>query len=120
MDSNGDTALSEAIVRFVAEKVGVRRSKVSEGTRLREDLGVDGDDAYDLLTAFIKEFRVRNENFDLADHFGPEGWGSFGLIGRLLPLTVQDLIDSAAAGEWHIRSKERPTSYLESGEYYEC
>ncbi len=110
MNSGGDTALTEAVAQFVADEVGVRRDKVTD-SRLREDLGVDGDDAHDLLIAFAKRFHVRDENFVVTDHFGPEGsWFPFALMFRrmkLLPMTIQDLIDSAAAGVWRISSKEK-------------
>ena len=111
MDSDGDTSLSEAVARFVADKVGVRHNKVTKDSRLREDLGVDGDDAYDLLIVFAKKFHVRDENFVLADHFGPEAsWFPFAFMfrrKRLLPMTMQDLIDSAAAGVWRVKSREK-------------
>jgi len=47
-----------AVIAFLAERRKVRPARISVATRLREDLGVDGFDAYELLTAFEREFNV--------------------------------------------------------------
>jgi len=62
MPAGDNVELFQAIVGFVAGEIGVRPEKIKADSRLREDLHVDGDDAYDLLTAFMKEFNVRDEN----------------------------------------------------------
>jgi Protein of unknown function (DUF1493) len=114
MNSDGDTSLSEAVVGFVANKIGLQRNRIGANSRLREDLHVDGDDASDLLIAFSRRFSVRDGDFVLTDHFGPEAaWIPFASMFRrkkLLPITVQDLIDSAAAGVWHVSSKSQLTA----------
>src|SRR5208282_1188164 len=109
MNANGDMELSESVARFVAEEIGVRRYRITAGSRLREDLGVDGDDAYDLLIAFAEKFHVRNGGFVFSDHFGPEAtWNPIAFLfprRRLLPLTIHDLVNSAAVGVWRVSSK---------------
>ena len=103
--------MSELVVQFVAKEAGLSPEKIKAHSRLREDLHVDGDDAYDLLTAFSKRFHVQGENLVLADHFGPEGSGLLAFLfwrkKLLLPITIQDLIDSAAVGVWQIRAQEQ-------------
>lgn len=78
-------------------------------SRLREDLHVDGDDAEELLLRFADQFHVRPKNVSLADHFGPEAsWSPLSFFFRrkqLIPITIQNLIDSASAGAWRIHAK---------------
>jgi len=109
MNLSENTKLFDSVTQFVADKAGVRRDRITAGSRLREDLGVDGDDAYDLLIAFADRFNVRDEGLMLTDHFGPEAaWNPVAFLfqrKKLLPLTVQDLVNSAAAGAWRVSSK---------------
>jgi Protein of unknown function (DUF1493) len=114
MNSDADISLPEAVVEFVANEIGLQRNKIDANSRLREDPHVDGDDAYDLLIAFSRKFSVRDGDFVLTDHFGPEAaWFPFASVlrrGKLLPMTVQNLIDSAATGVWHVSSKAQLTA----------
>lgn len=45
----------QGVIELVAEQTGVSSSRISAATRIREDLGVDGDDASDLLTEFAPD-----------------------------------------------------------------
>jgi acyl carrier protein len=104
--------------RFVAEQVGVPAEELSAATTLFGDLGVDGDDAAELFSAFKKTFRVDLETLDLSRHFGPEGllpsapvhWlrqllsrGTPEQRAGLVPITVGELVAAASAGSWPMR-----------------
>ena len=99
--------LQELIV-LVAEQTGVSPSRITATTRIGEDLGVDGDDASDLLTAFASRFHVDLAGFQFARHFCPEaGWSLFYALyylftgrGRGEPVTVGQLADAAERGVW--------------------
>jgi hypothetical protein len=71
------SAAEAEVVGLVSRYLGIEASKVSPASRLFEDLGVDGDDAVELIDAFAARFPT-----DLGPlyahwsrHFGPEGWG---------------------------------------------
>ena len=53
--------LVDEVRLFVAEEIGERPDRVELTSRLEEDLGVTGDDAEELLTAFSKRFSVKME-----------------------------------------------------------
>ena len=99
--------LQEVIV-LVAEQTGVSPSRITATTRIGEDLGVDGDDASDLLTAFASRFHVDLAGFQFARHFGPEaGWSPLYALycrftgrGRTEPVTVGQLAEAAERGVW--------------------
>ncbi|GAB5536960.1 MAG: hypothetical protein Rubg2KO_32090 [Rubricoccaceae bacterium] len=70
---------------FVAEFINVPIERVYPSTRLSEDLGVDGDDADELMDAFAEQFGVDLTDFRHNEHFGDEGCLQFSTVLLLLP-----------------------------------
>jgi acyl carrier protein len=67
--------LPDHIIRLVAEERGLSATDVRPEDRLLDDLGMDGDDAFEFFERFQKRFGI---DLDLLDahwdqHFGPEG-----------------------------------------------
>jgi acyl carrier protein len=94
---------------WVANELAVPATRVTPMTRLAEDLGVDGDDADDLIRRFSKEFAVDMSRFDFARFFGPESafnplslfWPPWWRMRRRLKtLTIADLIHVAESKRW--------------------
>ena len=48
--------------------------RISADSRLREDFGVDGDDACELMTAFVQRFNVRWGAYSHDRYFDGEGF----------------------------------------------
>jgi acyl carrier protein len=99
----------ERVAQLIATECGVPRADIRPDADVERDLGVTGDDGADLMAAYAREFGVDMADLELARHFGPEGClPGFGLYWRLRhgywpdrePLTVQMLVDAAAAGRW--------------------
>src|SRR3954470_8280058 len=85
----------QRVIRFVAERIGRRVQEVHGESRLSEDLGIDGDDAADLLSQFAETFAVDMTHFEFSKYFRSEGL--FATVPlRFGALTIQDLIRSAA------------------------
>ncbi len=106
---------------FVAEQTGISAKKLTPDKRL-EDLGIGGDDGYELLEAFCEEFEIRNmSEIDPSEYFGPEECNPFVILfvpfGLLIwfyylvfdreklrdpdpSLTLRDLVKSAEAKKW--------------------
>ena len=101
--------LSE-VIAFVADFRGQRPERLSAATRLREDLGIDGFDAEDILIAYRERFGVDMTAFEYDRHFGPEAaWNPFSwLYWRLFrperlrfdPVTIGHLVEAARCGRW--------------------
>jgi acyl carrier protein len=95
---------------FVAARLGERKERLSEDSRLLQDLGVDGADAVELLEAFSETFGVDMMQFPLSKYFGPEaGFDPFYYLYSLLfkkqrwrpaPLTLKDLANAAKRKRW--------------------
>lgn len=112
--------LREAVFDFVAEHRSVDRSRLSGATTLFGDLGIDGDDGYELLLAFSRRFDVDMTACDANRYFGPEGgcmpiaplyWlftayrrKRYGMTEEescgLTAVTIDDLVAAAVSGKW--------------------
>jgi hypothetical protein len=100
MESAADP-LKERICDLVSRQCGIRPEKIGSASRLLHDLGIDGDDAAELLSDYSTIFAVDMSGFDFDRFFRGEPhlfnflrfW--FGSKAELLPLTVEDLYQSA-------------------------
>jgi acyl carrier protein len=80
---NGQT-LNDKVIAWLADHLAIPLSKISMTSRIREDFGVDGDDAVELLQSYAETFRVDCSEFDYKRYFGDEGGlSSLGLIGKI-------------------------------------
>ena len=92
---------------FLSEETGISVSDISIKSDLLKDLGIDGDDAVELIVKFGKKFDVDIQKFNYQDYFGLEG--AFCPLFLLMPswwkrkhiksLTVSDLIDAVKKGK---------------------
>ena len=99
----------EQVRDFLCEQWRVRPERLTPSTRLLHDLGIDGDDAEEILTDFAERFHVDLSSLSFMRHFGSESdagrrWAARKIFGgdsvRKLPVTVQDLVDAAIRGRW--------------------
>ena len=98
----------QAVREFVSDELGVPAARIKPETRLLHDLGVDGNDAGDLLQHFSARFHVDLSAFHFSSHFGPEaGWNPLHCFycflfargrQRDIPITIQDLAEAADTG----------------------
>lgn len=113
MNADAPTPLSESVVEFIAERLKIPADRLRADRRLNQDLGVDGDDAYELLIAFSEKFHLPPEGLVYSEHFGPEASlnpVSLWFRNRKVPITIGDLIQSASTREWQIRAKSETTT----------
>lgn len=94
----------EEVRKLVAARSGQRLELIKSDSRLFHDLGIDGDDAEELLVAFGERFNLPINDFPFAQYFGSEvgaGWRHLlmAFLGfrqnRFKPLTIQQLADWA-------------------------
>ncbi len=64
--------ISDRVFDLVSRHRAVPKEKLGPETRLREDLGMEGDDAVEFLEEFSKRFDVDLGKFEFHKHFGPE------------------------------------------------
>ena len=105
------------IKTLVVEQTGLAtEEELTPETHLANDLGIAGDDGYELLEAFCEEFEIQNmEEIEPAEYFGTEGGPNPFEIYVFLyylvfdrekqhysysPLYLRDLVKSAEAGRW--------------------
>jgi hypothetical protein len=116
MDHMSRDALSLEVRAFVAQHLHLPLDEVSLHSRLRDNLGVDGDAAGALMAAFAIRFGANLSDFRFTRHFrlragcNPLLWLPMARWRGLpdVPLTVGDLVVAAAAGRWVMRYPEEP------------
>src|SRR5690349_6932130 len=92
----------ETVMQIVADESRVAREKLSEETRIVEDLHLDGDDVVELVERVGRIFDVDMTTYRWYHHHGLEGCNPLWLIFRpwwmrktRIPIRVADLIEAA-------------------------
>jgi acyl carrier protein len=102
--------ITNAVTEFVASARSTSVEKVTLNKSLFHDLGIDGDDAVDLINGFAAQFDVSLEGFDFQEYFGPEATsGPIEFFVELLTkekyrklrrLEIADLVKAASVGRF--------------------
>ena len=94
--------LMPRLAALLEREQGYAAARVTRGTRLSDDVGMDGDDAVEFFEAYAWDLGVDMADFRFYHHFGPEGCNPWWLLVRPwwarvahLSLTVGDLEDAA-------------------------
>jgi len=96
------------IEKFLITESLVDYIEITKDTTIEGDLGITGDDAYDILVKFSEVFNVNISNFDFKKYFHEEGDWVFGWLFKLLNrknkvkkniLTVGDLEKAIELGK---------------------
>ena len=110
-----DADLEKRVVAAIADQTRCPLAQLSPQTDLFRDLGVDGDDARDLLLRLGEEFEIDLEKVRFGRHFGPEaGFNPLAMVlprwwrwqRERVPVTIADLIEAARTRSWPIRYRE--------------
>lgn len=114
--------LEKSVIEFVSAFTGFKPERLHRHTTLYGDLGVAGDDGWDLIQAYGKKFQVDLTGFEPVRHFGEEGvsvLAPFALLWMVLRfpfrqrrtpeeeahlrvVRIADLVAFARAGRWMI------------------
>lgn len=96
------------IYNFVSEISGVKLERLTPTSDLFADLGIDGDDFFELEAEFEKRFSVDMSAYRWYFHHGEEGGPSIGRLVfrppyrrvRRIPITPELLLASANSHRW--------------------
>ncbi len=64
--------ISKKVKEFISSYGYASLEDLSDETRIEDDLGITGDDAYDFMEDYQNEFEVDLTGFQFDKHFGPE------------------------------------------------
>jgi acyl carrier protein len=89
------------VIAILERRCSIKPERLRGDTIINKDLGVDGDDAVDLLKAIQGEFDINVSDFEFSKYFGPESIGIIQMIKHLVrgqrpkfdSLSVHDLAD---------------------------
>lgn len=112
--------LYDQVVQIIIQETGCNEDTVKPEATLVE-LGVDGDDAEQLIQRFSDHFSIDMSDFRFSRHFGPEGYSLTSLINLiytsfvfrvkkctweeaagLRPIKVSDLVHIAKTKKWNL------------------
>jgi hypothetical protein len=120
METDSEKKLEEQVMDFIATETLFPRDKLRSDLTLFRDLGLDGDDASDLIEAFGKRFGVDLGAFEFSKHFGPElpAFPPLFLvqifrmrvlghdvhqIAHVEPITLGNLVEAARLKKWPLK-----------------
>ncbi|MFM2394762.1 MAG: hypothetical protein RLZZ546_2744 [Bacteroidota bacterium] len=93
------------IIEIIKQNQGEISKNISDDTNLSE-IGIDGDDANDVMSNYFTTFRIDANNFIFEEYFGYEGFSFIEFLrtifGRqkLKKITIKLLIENAIKGKW--------------------
>lgn len=96
-----------SVLEFLSDTLKISKTKIHSNDNLFHDLGVDGDDAIELIQDYSKKFNVSLDDFRIDKYFGSEGSSLIHFIVELITkksqksmprLTVEDLIEGVKSG----------------------
>ena len=92
--------VAAGVCAIIARKTGLQSARLTDEVRLFEDLGVDGDDAEELLLAISEAYPIDFSRFRFSRHFAAEPTllRLFSQRPKTEPLTVSALIAAAMSG----------------------
>jgi acyl carrier protein len=111
MSANQPIEIEHKVIEFIARETGFSVKDITSESDLFKDLGIDGDDATELITKFGQKFNIDMSNFNFTKHFGSEGsfipflvffpswWKS---RCKLKPITISDLVKAAESEAWYL------------------
>ena len=79
---------AKKVIDLMDRECGIRRKKLRCDSRLESDLGVVGDDAYELLGTLNEELGVDMTEFDCEDHITPEGTPPLQMLFMVVTMLV--------------------------------
>jgi acyl carrier protein len=101
--------IEEEVIGLVSQKTGIALQKITPEKTFYQ-LGIDGDDAVELISELCERYEVPTQQIDLRKYIGPEG--GFGVINHLFnavsrrksveqkELRIRDLIKTAVDRRW--------------------
>ena len=87
----------DKLVSFIRNKAGEHEMPITRETLIEDDLGITGDDAYELIIELSKMYHIDMKDFEFSKYFNDEP--SFSDTSKkVIPFTVGHLEKAIIAG----------------------
>ncbi len=98
----------DRVREILIREMGIKSRKITLEARIREDLGICGDDGLDLFTALHERCGVDLGAYDHERYFEPEMWSSGAFVTKKWwttfrhpqTITVEQLVEAVGTGKW--------------------
>lgn len=103
-----DQKIEDQVVQLISKYSKDHPEKIKSHSRIAQDIGLDGDDAFDFMKEYFSTFSVDTKGFEYPDYFLDEGFSMFGLFRKVYPekrrqkktITVGQLQKNAVSKKW--------------------
>ena len=94
------------IIKIISKESGVPIERLNGATLLEEDLGVTGDDAWEVIEALEVKYHLDLKEFEFLKHFGPEvGWATSKEYGYY-PVSIDHLVKVVENKRWFMPERD--------------
>ncbi|HMO22288.1 MAG TPA: DUF1493 family protein [Candidatus Melainabacteria bacterium] len=93
-DEDKQSELFEEFLALIAVQTGTQRNKLNTDTVI-QSLGVDGDDACELLEELKRSFNINLDGFEYFDYFHDESWLVTSFLNIALYMTPEGRLNMA-------------------------
>ena len=100
--------MRKSVIEIIPEQSGIKLSKLPLNSRLEQDLGITGDDLWEIIEAMDSEYSIDWCDVDFSYYFYPEVTGFFWSLFnrdksrsiRSFPITISHLVAVSQSGKW--------------------
>ncbi len=94
--------LHHDLQNFISSETGINQKKILPSSRLREDLGLDADDAFEFLQKFGERYKVDMSNFNFEAYFSKEGVELLSALFILLRIKKSVMLKSLTTADLEV------------------
>lgn len=103
-----EAEIRERLIAMIMDKVGVNRNEVITCKDIEQELGCTGDDYFELMESYAKEFKVDISGFLWYFHTHDESMATINMLPgdppsmqvERIPVTLNLLVEMAERGKW--------------------
>jgi acyl carrier protein len=103
--------IQEAVLNLIVKHAGVKKDELYDDALLEDDLGLTGDDAWELMDEIHKNFDVDFSSFEFSLHFGPEAGSYVAEEYGYYPVSVKHLTEVVNEKTWKLPNRN-PGNYI--------
>mgnify|MGYP001458553579 CR=1 FL=1 len=100
--------IRDRLITMIMDKVGAKRDEIANCTDIEKDLGCTGDDYFELMEDYAKEFNVDMSDFRWYFHTHDEAMATVAAIEGLspsvqverIPVSLEVLVEMVKLGRW--------------------
>jgi len=95
----------DEIQKILSDDYGISRKQLSGTALIEEDLGITGDDAWELMEHLEEKYKIDLSEFEFSLHFSPEAGSYVSKEFGYYPVSIHHLVDIVNLKKWKLPVK---------------